>query len=258
MSIITLTSDWGLCDPYLAAVKGSIYRQAPDVTIVDITHSAPLFDLNQASYILRNSYPSFPEGSIHIVGTDSESSPETPHTAVLYKGHYFIGADNGIFSLIFDDKPSLIVEIDIPQDSDFFTFPGRDVFAKAAVHIAQGKPMEALGHVRQEIRKMMPFKPVLENGLIRGKVIYIDNYENAISNISESDFKENVRNNRFVITFITQRHRITKISRSYRDVTVGEMLALFNTSGLLEIAINGGKSKSLLGLDIDSNIRIEY
>jgi hypothetical protein len=178
--------------------------------------------------------------------------------AVEYKGHFFIGADNGIFNLVCDSSPEKIVEIDIAQDSDYFTFPSRDVFAKTAVHLASGKSIESLGIVRSEVRRMVPFQPVIETGLIRGKVIYVDNYENAITNITETVFKEYVHLKTFIISFLTQRHTINKISRSYRDVPPGEMLALFNTAGMLEIAINSGKAKSLLGLDVDSHIRIEF
>ena len=258
MPIITLTSDWGLRDPYIASVKGVIYRMASDVLVVDITHEIPSFDLNQTSYILRNSYSSFPAGSVHIIATDSESSIDTPHMAVEYKGHFFIGADNGIFSLIFDDKPDKIIEIDIAQDSDYFTFPSRDIFAKAAVHLAKGQNIESLGTARPAVKRMVPFKPVIEAGLIRGKVIYTDNFGNAITNISQAAFFENVRNKAFIITFLSQRHSISRISKSYRDVNPGEMLALFNTAGMLELAISNGAANSLLGLVVDSNVRIEF
>jgi S-adenosylmethionine hydrolase len=105
---------------------------------------------------------------------------------------------------------------------------------------------------------MVPFQPVVEAGLIRAKVIYIDNYENAVTNVSEAFFREHVRSKAFNISFLTQRHSINKISRSYRDANAGEMLALFNTAGMLEIAINSGKAKSLLGLDVDAHVRIEF
>ena len=138
-------------DHYLAAVKGSIHKLIPDAEIVDISHNIPSFDLNQTSFIIRNSYKYFPEGSIHIIGVKSDASISTPHTAVLYDGHYFIGADNGVFSLIFDHDPDKIVELDIIQDSDSFTFSTRDVFVIAAAHIASGKPFEELGIVKESL-----------------------------------------------------------------------------------------------------------
>ena len=145
MAIITLTTDWGTKDHYIGAVKGTILRQMPEATIVDITHAIPAFDLNQAAFIIRNFYKNFPAGSIHILAVNTEASIRHPHTLVKYEEHWFIGADNGIFSLIFDNKPELIIDLDVIQDSDYFTFSTRDVFAKVACHIASGKPAGELG-----------------------------------------------------------------------------------------------------------------
>jgi len=257
MPIITLTSDWGLKDPYLAAVKGTIYSQIPEALVVDISHQISSFDLNQAAFIFRNSWRNFPEGTVHIIGVNTEAAIETPHTIIFYQGHYFIGADNGIFSLIFDDKPERIIELDIIQDSDYFTFPSRDVFVKVACHIASGKPIGELGHPKAGIIQRMAFKPVIQDDLIRGKVIYIDNYENVFVNITEKLFTSIVKNRKFAITFRSPNYRITTISKSYKDVNPGEMLALFSTSGYLEIAICQSKASSLLGLKMDQMVLVE-
>ncbi len=105
MSIITLTTDWGIKDYYLASLKGAILKQIPDVNIIDISHDITPFDLNEASYILRNSWKDFPEDTIHLIGISSEASPDQPHLLIKEKGQYFIGADNGIFCLLFDETP---------------------------------------------------------------------------------------------------------------------------------------------------------
>jgi hypothetical protein len=257
MPIITLTSDWGLKDHYLAAVKGAIFAQFPDARIVDISHQVPSFDLNQAAFIVRNSWPNFPEGTIHILAINTEASIENPHTVVCYKGHYFIGADNGIFSLIIDEVPGKIIELDIIQDSDYFTFSTRDVFVKAACHIAKGKPVEELGRKKESVLQKIPFKPVIEGNLIKGKVIYVDSYENVYTNISEALFTSMTRGKKFVIQFRSASYRIKTISKAYKDVVQGEMLALFSTTGLLQIAINQGKASSLLGLKVDQSILVE-
>ncbi len=257
MAIITLTSDWGIKDHYVGAVKGTILRQLPEATIVDITHAIPPFDLNHAAFTIRNFYKNFPPGSIHILAVNTEASIRHPHTLVKYDGHWFIGADNGIFSLIFDDKPELIIDLDIMQDSDYFTFPTRDVFAKVACHIAEGKPPEKLGHVKKEVLQKMAFKPVILGDLIKGQVIYVDNYENAITNITESLFKSATKGRKFTITFRSATNRITRISKSYQDVAEGEMLALFSSNGYLEIAMNKGNAAGLLGLYLDQPVNIE-
>ena len=257
MPIITLTSDWGLKDHYLGAVKGAIYNRLPGVSIVDISHEIPPFDLNQAAFIIRNFYRNFPAGTIHILGINAEASIETPHTLVIHEGHYFISSDNGIFSLIFDEKPDTIIELDVLQDSDYFTFSARDVFVKVACHIAEGKPVEQLGSPKNFIVQKMSFKPAIDGNLIKGKVIYIDNYENVFTNITETFFKSVVKGHKFAIMFRSASYRLTAISKSYKDVVEGEMLALFSTSGHLEIAINQGKASSLLGLKMDQPILIE-
>jgi len=257
MAIITLTSDWGLKDHYLAAVKGAIYNQISDAIIVDISHQIPSFDLNQAAFIIRNFYKNFPPGTIHILGINTEASIDTPHTVVFNDGHYFIGSDNGIFSLIFDEIPETIIELDIIQDSDYFTFSTRDVFVKVACHLSKGKPLAELGRPKETVLSKMSFKPVIDGSLIKGKVIYVDSYENVFTNITESLFKSMTRGKKFVIQFRSASYRINKISRSYNDEVEGEMLALFSTSGHLEIAINRGKASSLLGLKIDQPVLIE-
>jgi S-adenosylmethionine hydrolase len=257
MAIITLTSDWGLKDHYIGAVKGAILKLLPGAQIIDISHQIPAFDLNQAAFIIRNFYPNFPEGTIHILAINTEAAVETPHTLVLYNGHYFIAADNGIFSLLFDEKPQKIIELDVIQDSDYFIFPTRDVFAKVACHIAGGQPIEKLGFAKESVLQRIAFQPVIQEDLIKGKVIYIDNYENVFINIKESLFKSATKNRKFAITFRSLNYRITEISQSYKDVSQGEMLALFSTSGFIEIAIREGKASSLLGLKMDQLVTVE-
>jgi len=257
MAIITLTSDWGVKDHYAGAVKGAILRQLPGANIVDISHQIPAFDLNQAAFIVRNFYRNFPEGTIHILAINTEAAIETPHTLVYHHGYYFIGADNGIFSLLFDEKPTKIIELDVIQDSDYFTFPTRDVFVKVACHIANGNPIEALGHPKDKVLQKMAFQPVIQGDMIKGKVIYVDNYENVFVNITETLFKSIVKHQKFAITFRTANYSISEISKSYKDVNQGVMLALFSSSGYLEIAIREGKASSLLGLKMDQLVTVE-
>ena len=257
MAIITLTTDWGLKDHYAGAVKGTLLSLMPDITIVDITHNIPTFDIEPASFVIKNCYNNFPKGTIHIIGINTEASIETPHIVALYDGHYFIGADNGIFSLIFQDKPEKIIELNITQDSDYFTFPTRDVFIKAAYLIITGEKFENLGYEKQTLNEMIQLKPVIEVNSIKGNVIYIDSYENVILNITENLFSEVGKNRRFSISFRSG-YEIDTISHAYKDVDAGEKLALFGSSGFLEIAINMGNASSLLGLKMKDSIRIDF
>jgi len=256
MPIITLTSDWGTKDHYLASVKGAILKQMPEARIIDISHHIPPHNLTQAAFILKNCYKDFPPGTIHIIGVSTEESEKNPHTAVFAGGQYFIGADNGIFSLIFDDQPEKIIEITLMQDSEFFTFSSRDRFAKAAAALAKGEDISTLGDEKDQLNQKMLFAPVVEKDVIKGLVIYIDNYENVITNITREKFKEVGKNRKFSIGF--RREEIRNIYESYSDVPVGEILALFGCYGYLEIAMNNGTASSLLGLELDDPVRVEF
>jgi len=256
MPIITLTSDWGLKDHYTGAVKGVILTKMPEVRIVDISHNIPSFEIEQAAFVIKNSYANFPRGTVHILGINTEESDTYAHTVVEVDGQFFIGTDNGIFSLIFDQKPDKIVELNILQESDCFTFSSRDRFVKAAIHLAQGKKIEELGNLKESIVEKILLKPVFNNDIIKGHVMYIDSYENIITNVSQSFFKEARKNRMFNIIF--RSYEINKISRSYTDVAPGEIVALFDSSSYLEIAMNQGNAAGLLGLGIKDMIRIEF
>ncbi|MDP2424130.1 MAG: SAM-dependent chlorinase/fluorinase [Bacteroidales bacterium] len=258
MPIVTLISDWGSKDHYTASVKGAILKRDPSITIVDISHHVEAFNIPQASFILRNAYPDFPDGTVHMVAINTDESEQTPHLAIFHNGHYFIGTDNGIFPLLFDGMPEKMIEIEIPQDTDYFTFSARDRFVSAAVHLLHGKSIEDLGFIRTGLIELHNFRPVLQPSLIIGKIIYIDCYENAITNISEKVFREIGKNKSFTIQLRSLAHRVKKIPTSYHDVIESTIVVLFGTTGMLEIAINQGNAASLLGLSVDDFIRIEF
>jgi S-adenosylmethionine hydrolase len=258
MSIITLTSDWGYRDSYLGAVKGAILRQIPDVVIVDVTHEVPKYNFRQAAFIIRNFYNDFPEGTIHLIGVLTEESEEYPHIVVRYKGQYFIGADTGVFALIFDEAPEEIILLDIHLDTNYLTFSTRDRFVKAAAHIAAGKPLSELGFPREALTRRMSLQPTVEGNSIRGNVIYVDSYGNAISNIGESLFREIGQKRKFSLSFRGHRPELIKECRSYGDVPEGEIVVLFGTHGFLEIAVNLGKAKDLLGLELDAIVVVTF
>lgn len=259
MAIITLTTDWGSQTHYPGAVKGAILKDIPDATIVDITHEISSYNLMEASFVIKNAAANFPAGTIHLIGINSEASLDTPHIAVLSEDCYYIGADNGIFSLLFDNMNKVkAVEIDIMQSSDYFTFSTRDVFVQAAKMLAEGKKISELGLPREELTEKLAFKPVVYSDRIIGKVIYIDKYENVFINIDEDTFKKAGKGRSFKLSFRTYDSEITRISKAYSDVVPGEKLALFGSTGFLEIAINQGKSSSLLGLNYNDSVTIEF
>jgi S-adenosyl-L-methionine hydrolase (adenosine-forming) len=258
MPIITLTSDWGLRDHYVGAVKGAILRLLPEATIVDISHLVAPFDLKQAAFIVGNSYHYFPEGTVHILAVDSIESTLRPHVALKADGHYFVGADNGIFSLFLRKPPEIIVGLSIMQDTGYFTFPSRDRFVKAACHIAAGHAIEELGDIMPVLMEKFLYQPVVKDSVIHGKAVQIDAYGNIFTNISKELFQGTALKRRFSLIVKRPGYEINKIRNAYDEVPEGEMLALFASNGFLQIAINRGRASSLLGVAVDDQVLINF
>lgn len=263
MTIVTLTTDLGNRDYYVAAVKAAILGSAPAVQVVDITHHVAPFSIYDAAYHIRSVFMDFPVGTVHIIGINSELKSDQPHVVVHYMGHYFISADNGIFSLLFDSDPEDIYEIDLPQ-GDAWSFPLRGVFAVAAAHLAKGGTPEFLGRRIGTLKKTQPNTPLIEQNVLKGSVIHVDHYGNVITNITRKIFDSAKRQRKFSISFKRSGYSITKISEYYTEVVEGERLAMWASNGHLIIAINGGvtghggSAASLFGLKPGDIIRIEF
>jgi S-adenosyl-L-methionine hydrolase (adenosine-forming) len=252
MAIITLTSDLGLKDHYVSAIKGSILSRLPNAVIVDISHQIPTYNIQDAAYILKNAYPNFPKGSIHIIGIKSEQTKHTSQVIVFADGHYFIGADTGFFSLLLEQPIDQLIEL----PSNVSTFPTRDIFAPAAAHLANGGLMQTLGQPKAELLERMPFRAATMGDMIRGTVEYIDSYGNVMCNINEALFKQVGKEREFKIEFA--RYEIDRMSNTYNDVPEGEILALFNAAKQLEIAMNNDRASSMLNLKLNDSISIRF
>ncbi|MES2113398.1 MAG: SAM-dependent chlorinase/fluorinase [Bacteroidota bacterium] len=257
MAIITLTTDLGDKDIYQAALKGSILKLLPTVNIVDITNCVAAYNIQQAAFILKNSFHYFPEDTVHLIGIDTVFNTGTRYLAVKYRNHYFVGADNGIFSLMFEKDPDEIVEINIMQDLKFLHFPLADIFVKAACHLAKGGTLTEIGIAVSDIDKKMNLQPVVEKSLIKGVVIYIDSFQNVITNITKEFFNKVQQNRRFTLSF-KRNETISQLSWHYNEVPEGEKLCLFGISDHLEIAINKGNAAGLLGLNLGDSVIIDF
>ncbi|HRN42259.1 MAG: SAM-dependent chlorinase/fluorinase [Flavobacteriales bacterium] len=258
MPIITLTTDLGLKDYYVASLKGNILSQLADVNIVDITHNVNPYDAPKAAFIVKQCYKTFPKDTIHIIGLNAELDENTVHLAIYYDGHYFIGADNGMFSLIFEAIPDKIVELNIAQDTDNKTFPTKDIFVKAACHIARGGTLELIGKIKEELNKSIPFQATSENNYIKGMITYVDHYGNLLTNVSESLFKSFGRGRNFTIYLRGGSYKVSKITPTYNRISAGNILAMFSSTGFIEIAVSKGHASKLLGLKETDLIRIEF
>jgi S-adenosylmethionine hydrolase len=257
MPIITLTTDWSSDDFYTGTLKGKILCLFPTAIIVDISNQIQSFNLAQAAFILKNSYPHFPSGTIHIIGINTEAHDGQSFLAAHANGHFFIGCDNGIFGLIFRKEPKTIIKIK-PKNIEPVTFPSLSVFADAAVHLAKGEKISDLGNPVKDYVKKVPLRATIEEAGITGSVIYIDSYQNAITNITKDLFERIGKDRTFEILIQSNYYKLNKIIRTYGETSVGEILALFNSLNLLEIAIKNGNAAELLNLTVGSTIRINF
>ncbi|WP_222983962.1 SAM hydrolase/SAM-dependent halogenase family protein [Flagellimonas meishanensis] len=275
MAIITLTTDFGLKDHFVGAVKGTILSNLPEANIVDISHAIGPFNIQECAYILKNAYRSFPAGTVHIVGVDSEISPENEHIVVLVDGHHFVSANNGVISLITSEvKPEKVFEIQIPN-VDSGSFPVLDIFTQVACHISRGGKLEVIGKPFQALKELKDFEPrILNEGrTISGNVIYIDNYGNVVTNIQRSLFEAYRSGRNFEM--VARTTKLNTIHKSYNGIVnydldrqqrkgPGDALALFNSAGYIELAIyksdlsSVGGASSLLGLNYRDTVTINF
>jgi S-adenosyl-L-methionine hydrolase (adenosine-forming) len=258
MPIITLTSDWKEYDFYVASLKGKILTTCPEAQIIDINHRIKPFNISQAAFIVRNSYPNFPDYTIHIIAVQTEPGNGGGLLGARKDKHFFLCSDNGILGLLGGSEPEEVVHIKDHFSKDPGTFVSLSVFAKVACELYTGTPLSSLGLPVKAVNSQTPLRATIENLTITGSVIYIDSFQNAITNISEELFNRIGKGKPFEIFVQSKHYMINLINRSYNETEPGELLAIFNSSGLLEIAIRNGNAAGLLKLSTNSTIRVEF
>lgn len=256
MPIVTLTTDWIQDDYYAGAIKGKLLSSCPDLHIVDITHSIPAFNSTKAAFVLKNSFYHFPAGTIHLICVNTEPSSSESIIAVEYQQHFFIGNDNGIFGLMLRDKPTAIVEL--PSAEEPAGNSSMDIFIEAACNIAASGGIAELGKPRESFQRSIPRRATIDKDVISGSVIYIDSYQNAISNITVELFERIGKGRPFEIALQSNHYKLHRINKTYGETSTGELLVLFNSLDLLEVAINKGNAAELINLNTDSTIRIKF
>jgi S-adenosylmethionine hydrolase len=256
MPIITLTTDWNRDDYYLGATKGKILSECQDATIVDITHKVPPFNISQAAFIVRNTIEHYPKGTIHLIGVNIENDDDQSLVVVDYQEQYLVCCDNGILGLIMTNAQGRVWILDHNEKES--TFPFLSVLVPAACSLAKGKEPGQLGKELKNFNKQVPIRATIDDSIITGSVIYIDSYQNAITNVSADLFKRIGKSRKFEILIQSNHYRVSKISKHYNDQPVGEIVVLFNSLKLLEVSINKGNAAELLNLRQGSNIRIRF
>ncbi len=247
MSLITLTSDIGHQDYLVAAVKAQLLQVDPEFTLIDISHNIAPFNYPQAAYICRNAFKNFPDFTYHIILVNLfEKKPEHLLLA-FHNNQYFFCADNGLLSMILEEKPEMVMGIPLDKLVTKNTTYLARMMGKAAKQLVQGESIENIGVPDFNYIEKNHLRPLLDNKWIEGQIIFIDNFENVIVNITHEQFEQQRKGRSFRIVF-KRDEVIDRISETYADVQAGEKLALFNSAGYLEIAINKGNAAGLFGL----------
>jgi len=256
MKNITLISDWKLRDPYVAMLKGQLWKAIPDANIIDITHAIDAFSTEQTAFILKNSYKSFPEQTLHFVLTGITLSHTSMPVMVEYDQHYFIGEDNGIFSLMFGDDPNVkAVTLNMPDEKTTVL----DKFVSMAqLHFSNNLKKNTLPY-DTFIRKIK-LEPEHDtvNRIITGHVAYIDTCCNAVTDIPVKMFKDAVKKGNFSLMLSSTKHITITHFQEFYNPKEEEVYVLSNRLGYMEVALNNSRIAVLADLHIGDKVEIRY
>lgn len=254
---VTLLTDWGNADHYAAVVKARLFAKIPDVRVVDISHSVPRSDIYAAAYMAIDSYPYFPEGTIHIVGVEDIATKDNVHLVVKFGQQFIIGTDNGFFTIlqILSGKTmDLVYEIEVSKETKSFTFPARDLFPRVASMLSVGMPLDKIGklsrlHSRVFDGPGLKVQRTSENingnmtGMhLTGRVLFIDDFGNIITNITKKEYDACLEacpgGYEFKDMYVDLRRINGKIVDTYDNVPIAAPAFIFLENGFLEIAEN--------------------
>ncbi len=254
--IITFVTDFGLTDAYTAMMKGVILRINRKAQLVDITNSINTGSIFQAAGILKETYRYFPEGTVHVAVVDPGVGGKRKLMAFETEDHFFVGPDNGLFWPILEKAENPVV-VELTEEKYFLeqltkTFHGREIFAPVAAHISLGVEINQLGPpLIDPVDLNMP-RAYLSGNALLGEVIRVDNFGNIITNISDEDLFDFVKDSTAVISLADL--KIEGISKIYNDAEEGELLAVINSSNLLEVAVNLGRASEYIGMEANEII----
>jgi S-adenosylmethionine hydrolase len=247
MALITLTSDIGQQDYLVGAIKGELLRLYPDFRFTDISHHLLPFNYPQAAYVIRNAIKSFPPHTFHMVMVNMfETRPEQLLLA-YHNEQYILCADNGLLTMILETRPEMVIGLPFTGTAPRNTLHCVRIMGEAIRKLVDGVNLASIGLPDVPFLEKNPLKPLLGENWIEGQIIFIDNFENVVVNITREQFDDQRKDRGFRIVF-KRNEVIDRISDTYADVPEGEKLALFNSAGYLEIAVNKGNAAGLFGL----------
>lgn len=253
MPIITLLTDYGLRDSYVAEVKGAILKIAPDATIIDITHEVGKFDIEEGAFHLARCVSYFPNGTIHVGVVDPGVGGGRRSIIIKARGAYFVGPDNGVLAPAAErlgvEEVYEIREDRLPVRRVSYVFDGRDVFAPVAAYLAKGFPPTELGVKVSSYVRLAQYEPKMVGEGLEATVIHVDGFGNLVTNLTFDLLEDvGVREGCIFGVKVGGRELAIPYVRSFSSVRVGELLALVAGGGYLEISVNQGSAKEVLGI----------
>ena len=248
--VITLTTDFGLVDPYVGQLKGALLKNCPSATLIDISHAVPAWDVLSAALTIHTSYSFFPDGTVHLIVVDPGVGSWRGIIAACGDGHFFVCPDNGILTFLARERKITQVSKISQPSSDWLkvspTFHGRDIMAPVAAALAEGTAITSLGIAIDpgQITQITLPSPVLRAGQLQGQVLGVDRFGNVRTSIRIGDESFAPATFRFLEI---NGHRISTFVATYSDVDIGAMAVLVDSSGFLEIAANQASAASMIG-----------
>ncbi len=243
-AMITLTSDFGLKDPYVAEMKGVILTINPKATLIDITHEVEKFDVRMAAFILASAAPYFPEGTVHLAVVDPGVGTHRRAVIVQTKQSLFVGPDNGILILAAQNQGIVhvyqITNHTFMQAKISSTFHGRDIFAPAAAHLDEGAQPKDFGPEIKDVTKPEFASVKQTDSSLIGEVIHVDGFGNIITNITEQTLVQKPAE-KITVDLPNISLKLT-FGKTYSETKLKEPLALIGSHGFLEIALNQGNA----------------
>ncbi len=253
MDIVTLTTDFGTKDYYSALLKGEILKAAPRCRIIDISHNIERHDIMSAAFFVKGIYLSFPKQTLHIVAVNTYYAPTNELILFENDGYFFLGSNNGVFSLVFPDiDPRSILEVPMNSRENIY-----QSLSLIVGRLFQGKMIHEIGMPVQNYERRLALQAVISSDYIRATIMHVDVFGNVVVNLDRKTF-ERVRDGRKYAIYYKSDNPISTLSHRYSNVTVGDACAFFNDIGMLEIAINMGNAHQLLGLNKNETIQIDF
>jgi S-adenosyl-L-methionine hydrolase (adenosine-forming) len=248
--IITLTTDFGLSDPFVGIMKGVILGIAPGAQLVDLGHDLPSYDIEEAMFSIESAYRYFPDGTVHLVVVDPGVGSARRPLAAAFGGHFFVGPDNGVLSAVLENDVYQIQNDALFRKPVSYTFHGRDIFAPVAAHLARGMPLQSVGpRVHDFIRKPLPGLQRRDDKFV-GAVLRVDKFGNIITNVRRADLGAE-------FTIRVAGNRINRLCANYTEAASHELFAIEGSAGYIEIALNQGSAAERLRVERGAEIEVE-